>query len=210
MARRWFFFLLFVLSVAGPAWIAWQRLVGWFAPSLPVLGELPSEFALVDQAGRPVTARDLRGQVWVANFIFTRCRGICPALTAHMRGLVNACGNSNGVLFVSISVDPAHDTPETLAQYAREHGATSGRWRFVTGDREQVIELIRQGFRLGVESSDDPSEPIVHSNRFALVDRRLRLRAYHQPLDSDFVQRVCADLAKLIAEREGREAANQE
>lgn len=198
--RRLFFLGLFLLSVAGPLWVAWQRVSWWVRPPLPVLSQLPAEFELVDHEGRHMGSGEMRGKVWVANFIFTRCWGICPALTAHMRALVSHCGEDPAVRFVSVSVDPSYDTPDVLARYARQHGVRSDRWRFCTGERDKIVELVRRGFLLGVEPSPDPNEPIVHSNRFALVDRQLRVRAYHQPTEQDFVQAVCEDLTRLVNE----------
>lgn len=114
------------------------------ATPLPTLGELPS-FSLTGHYGEAVSSETLGGQVWVADFIFTRCGGICPAMTARLvrlRGGVPAA-----VAFVSFTVDPEHDTPEVLAAYARGAGV-SGDWHFVTGSREALYALSTGGFKL--------------------------------------------------------------
>lgn len=198
--RRLLFLALFFVSAGVPLWVAWSRIGTWMAKPLPVLATLPEEFRVTDHTGSAVRGSELRGKVWVANFIFTRCRGICPALTAQMRQLVNRCGADPDVLFVSVSVDPGHDTPAVLREYREKQSAQFDRWRFWTGEREALVALVRKGFLLGVEEGPDADEPIVHSNRFAVVDRQLRIRAYHSMTEEKFLDAVCSDIEALLRE----------
>ena len=112
--------------------------------ALPVYGQVP-EFTLTERSGRSVTAGDLRGRVWVANFIFTQCPGVCPALSARMAALQQALrarresgAPGNDVRLVSISVDPTRDTPEVLRRYAARFRADPDDWLFLTGSRGAV------------------------------------------------------------------------
>ncbi len=184
------------LSVTAAVW----RIAGWMSPPLPVLGQLP-DFELVDQEGQIFGTRELRGRIWVASFLFTRCRGVCPALTEHMRHFASRCLSASDVHLVSFSVDPEHDTPEALRRYAREHGAARSKWTFVTGDRDKLYALIREGFRLAVSDEENRvEEPIVHSERFVLIDRDLNIRGYYHGLDREALQRLCRDLGRLVQE----------
>jgi cytochrome oxidase Cu insertion factor (SCO1/SenC/PrrC family) len=163
------------------------------ASRLEVLATLP-EFALVDSAGSSFGLDDLAGAPWVADFVFTRCRMSCPLLTGKMRELAGRLPADSRTRLVSISVDPEHDTPEVLRRYAEEQGA-DGRWRFLTGPRAEVRALVRDGFLLPVE--DQPSNesmPVLHSDRFVLVDGAGRVRGYYAPLEAGELDRLLADV----------------
>ena len=156
-------------------------------PELKTLYRLPP-FSLTDQAGNEVTRETLDGDVWVADFIFTRCPGPCPVLTRRMAELQRAVASDpalQGVKLVSISVDPEHDTPEVLRGYGEKYGADRDRWRFLTGEREAVGRLIRDGFRLGVTLVGDVAaegnviEEPTHSDRWVLIDRDGWVRGYY-------------------------------
>lgn len=163
----------------------------------PVLGTLPA-FSLVDQARRPVGLGELAGKPWVADLVFTRCVLVCPRMTAAMARLDRRLPEDE-VGLVSISVDPAHDTPEVLAAFAAKHEA-SERWRFLTGDPAAVRSLAVQGFKLGVADNPaetDPGMAITHSDRFVLVDSEGRVRGYYDAFDPASMERLDRDLAAL-------------
>jgi len=169
---------------------------------LPILGEVP-DFALVDQMGTPVSTADFDGGPWVADFVFTRCPDVCPALTATMKGLErDLAADGADVTLVSISVDPAHDTPAVLQEYATRFG-TGRRWRFLTGSRDDVVALVKGGFKLGFADDGPPTAPITHSDRFVLVDGQRRIRGYYRSREADEVQRLRDDVARLASEAGG-------
>jgi protein SCO1/2 len=168
----------------------------------PVMGQLPP-FSLVDTAGHTVTGDQLRGRAWVADFIFTRCAGACPAMTTRMAAL--RARVPEDVLFVSLTVDPAHDTPEVLARHAERVGAGSG-WIFLTGSRPALHGLAIDGFKLGVEEvpADQGSGgdgPFLHSSHFVLVDGRGRVRGYYDSTDAEALARLQRDLRAVRSER---------
>jgi protein SCO1/2 len=168
--------------------------------SLPDLGMVPM-FSLVADDGAPIRRDDLDGHVWVANFIFTRCAGQCPMMSAEMARLQTALRALPAVRFISFSVDPNHDTPEVLRDYARRYEADSARWRFVTGDSAAITQLAQQGFRLGVSPTGTAREPITHSLRFALIDKHGHLRGYYEATDPEAMQRLRAHAQTLIDHR---------
>lgn len=166
---------------------------------LPVLGTVPP-FRLVERSGKPVSLDDLRGRTWVAGFIFTRCGGICPAMTARMKELHAA---APGLELVSFSVDPEHDTPEVLERYARQHGIRE-RWRFVTGPTTALYGLAADGFRLAAaavppeEQRSQGDGPFLHSSRLVLVDAEARIRGYYDTADAEALGRLRGDAARLL------------
>jgi protein SCO1/2 len=166
---------------------------------LPVLGTVPP-FQLVESSGDPLTTDHLAGHVWVANFIFTRCPDFCPALTSHMAGLQKTLADhAETIRFVSFSVDPGHDSPEVLRDYARRNGARTG-WLFATGTREALTTLLMQGFHVAFADGGPPTSPITHSDRFVLVDRQQRIRGYYHGTTAAEIDRLARDARALLAE----------
>lgn len=168
------------------------------------MGQLPA-FTLVSSAGRPLGDADLRGQVWIADFIFTHCPGVCPLLSTEMAKLQTALEKAglDEVRLVSFSVDPMRDTPEVLAAYAQRYGAEDGRWWFVTGEHDALYTLIGRGFQLAVAERTPGGEPetdelITHSDRFVLVDRQLRIRGYYRPVEEGARDRLLGDVRALM------------
>jgi protein SCO1/2 len=170
-------------------------------PPLPVLGGVPS-FTLVGSDGQPVAETSLAGTVWVADFIFTQCPGMCPVLSAQMARVQKALGPDSRVRLVSFSVDPANDSPEVLRAYGTRFGADPQRWLFLTGKRDDLFRVIQDGFRLAVaERSEaeatDGEGLITHSDRFVLVDRSLQIRGYYHGMDDADVERLLQDIDRL-------------
>jgi cytochrome oxidase Cu insertion factor (SCO1/SenC/PrrC family) len=175
------FLCVFCLILAGCA----QR-------PLPVLGDVPV-FQLTDHLGRTFSSSALAGHVWVADFVFTNCEGPCPRMSSHMHGLQNK--TDAAVRLISFTVDPARDTPQALADYAKKFGNDSNRWLFLTGDVATLNMLDQDAFKLGSIGG-----PIEHSTRFALVDRKGRIRGYYGISDGDPVGKISHDVAKLERE----------
>jgi len=165
-------------------------------PSLPLLGVVPG-FTLVERSGRPFSDADVRGHVWIADFIFTRCPDVCPLLTKRMAEVQAALAKApTPVTLVSISVDPAHDTTAVLQEYAIRHGAGPG-WMFLTGERDRVAHLLTDGFHVAFGDDGPAAGPLTHSDRFVLVDGRLRIRGYYHGNDPDDVRRLIDDANAL-------------
>ena len=153
---------------------------------LPVFGQVP-DFSLVRENGQKISNADLRGKVWIANFIFTHCSGICPLMSAGMSSLVNQLGAQPVLRFISFSVDPERDTPAVLSEYAKRFKAPADRWFFLTGDKAQIYRLSNQHFHLGAaeiapEEREALDQSVRHSAKFALVDQKGQIRGYY---DSD-------------------------
>jgi len=159
--------------------------------SLSDLGPL-MDFSLTDQSGHTVTLADFKGKVWVADFFFTSCQGACPIMTGHMAKLKKNLGPS-GLRLLSISVDPAVDTVEKLADYAKQFDAKED-WRFVTGEKSKIIELSVKGFRLSAD--EDPSS---HSQRLVLLDRNAHIRGYYHIDRENEMKLLEENAAQLLA-----------
>lgn len=172
------------------------------APTLPVLATVPA-FEFTQSDAGTFRSEELRGKVWVANFIFTRCQAICPRFTSRMsevEGLTKDLGDK--VAFVSFTVDPDFDTPAVLAEYAREHRATSPRWHFVTGTREALSATVVEGMKLTMEK-EAPKDLMTyaHAGYFALLDGQMRVRGYYGLSNGDVVEALVRDVKVALSER---------
>ena len=187
--------MVLVSVTAAAAWHGWRER-GHAIAALPVYGSVPA-FSLTDQHGATVTLVSVRGAPWIADFIFTRCGGQCPMMTARMRAIQQRLPAGSRLRLISISVDPQYDTPEVLHRYAKDAGA-SDRWLFLTGPQEQIFRLSREGFHLGAEpEGGSAQEPIIHSVRLVLVDRQGRIRGYYDGTEAPAVDRLLRDAATL-------------
>ncbi|HZH02705.1 MAG TPA: SCO family protein [Myxococcaceae bacterium] len=155
-------------------------------------------FSLQDQRGRRVRPEDLRGQPYVANFIFTTCTTSCPLLTAKMMQVQRALTNVP-VRFVSFSVDPVHDTPEVLAAYARRWAPGEPRWSLLTGEAAHVSQIVSGFHAVARPAGWGSGESIVHSSTFALVDADGGVRGTYEVSRQGELQALVADVRKLTA-----------
>lgn len=159
-------------------------------------------FALIDQVGNLLQKKDLEGTVWLAAFVFTRCEGPCPMLTANMAKIQDKI--PEGSRFVSFSMDPEYDTPPVLDYYAKEHGAMVDRWSFVTGPRIAIARLLSSSFHLAYEEGDpeNPGPTLTHSAKFVLVDAEGRVRRYFDGDDEASVRQIPSAMKMLTLERD--------
>ena len=171
---------------------------------LPVLSQT-GDFTLTNQLGNTIEAEDVRGKVWVADIIFTRCGGPCPAMTEEMSKLQKAFPEAKDLRFLTLTTDPGHDTPRVLQAYAKRFGADPDRWWFLTGSTNQIRNLAIGGLKLtSVEKDealrDNPADLFIHSTIFVLVDKRGRLRGVYESLEPGFQEEISADIRELLRE----------
>ncbi len=204
------------------------------------LGQVPP-FSLIERSGKEITLGDLKGKVWIADFIFTRCPDLCPLISGQMARLQSALADESNLKLVSISVDPEFDRPPILAQYAAQFEADPDHWYFLTGDKKAIYRLVRDGFKLAVHDPDDPQaslpphptvleaarswvdpkaawahtgherrEPVIHSDRFVLVDGAGWIRGYYHGTDPQMVQQLIQDTRELLRTRKDAHKENND
>jgi protein SCO1/2 len=167
-------------------------------PDLPKLFPVPNA-QLVDETGRAVRLDAMKGNVTVYNFIFTNCAAICPIMTNNMRALTPKIDRDAPVRFVSVSVDPARDTPAVLAAYAKRN-RNDPRWTFLTGDRKTIIDLSVNGFKLAASDPPPGAEPLMHSGKFAVADKNGVIRGYYDATDGAVIEQVTSAVDTLLDE----------
>ena len=163
---------------------------------LPVMNTVP-EFTFIERSSREVKNQELAGQIWVADFVYTSCGGFCPRMTEKMRKLQDLLPKD--IRLVSFSVDPDTDTPAVLSEYAKRYGADPDRWLFLTGNKDSLFKLSKDGFKLAIDDTGGtPIEPITHSSRFALVDGRGRIRGYYSMDEESELAHLVSDAKSLL------------
>jgi protein SCO1/2 len=176
----WIGVILLALIIAGA--VALNRLKGRDAelPPLPVIGKI-APFALTNQAGGLTTLDDLRGKVWLADIIFTRCPGPCATMTRQMAMIQAALPKDSNARLISLTTDPEFDSPEVLKRYGEKFGSDFGRWRFLTGTKLEIAALAGDSLKLTAlekrpEDRSSADDLFIHSTIFVLVDKQARLR----------------------------------
>ena len=191
--------IVLVGIVAAAAW-SWSggADVGAGRP-LPIGPTVP-EFSLIGADGRTVTNADLRPNVWIADFVFTRCSGPCPTLSARMQSLQTALADRPQVKLVTVTLDPKNDTPLVMAAYAKRFHAEPNRWWFLTGDDEAAMHnLVEKGLKQTVIPAKG-DQPIIHSEYIIVIDRVGRIRSAHGGLDPESKRLLLRDVKTLLAE----------
>lgn len=182
-------------GIQWPLWIGLALIVSTLLLSFLLAGRRPSEgrgasrpvigpiadFTLTNQNGRAVSLADLRGKVWVADIIFTRCAGPCPKMTRQMKEVQDALPAESQAKLVTLTTDADFDTPAVLKVYAERFGADLNRWMFLTGTKQEIAKLAIDSLKLTAiekkpEERESPQDLFVHSTIFVVTDRQARLR----------------------------------
>ena len=191
------------LVAAGLIGLAYVNLKSTRPPSLPSnlekISQVPA-FQLIDQTGKSITLEDLKGKIWAANFIFTRCKGPCPITVLRMQDLNTKLKKVRGnVELVTFTVDPEYDTPEILKAFSEPLGADPASWKFLTGTPDAIQKIVVTGLLQPL--AKEPDGTPAHSSRIVLVDGKGWLRGYHDGLDTEAVQKLMVDIGELLREK---------
>lgn len=206
--------LNFSAGVSGVLLLACYMLFGCNGKKdtpLPIFGERDvrgsdtiyhtiGDFKFVDQDSAEVTNETFKNKIYVADFFFTSCRTICPAMKTQMLRVYDSVENDSSVLLLSHTIDPEYDTVGLLNDFANRLGVKSEKWHFVTGDKEEIYRIAQTSYF--ATAMEDKSEPdgFIHSGAFLLIDRHKRIRGkYDGTLEAD-VNRLLEDIEKLKKE----------
>jgi protein SCO1/2 len=172
------------------------------APRPPKLDLPLPPFTLTSEQGTPYGLENLRGRVWVADFVFTSCPTVCPKLTLKMADIQHR-GRNLGDAFhlVTFTVDPENDTPERLAAYAKSYHANPQRWTFLTGPLGDLEKTVVKGFKIGMGKEETAPGSglfsIFHGEKLVLVDAKGDIRGYYDAEDPE-IDRMMHDIGVLV------------
>lgn len=200
--RSFWFGALLIATSAAILFLNQNRFSSKPTAPLPILGQAV-DFQLTERSGKMISLADLKGKVWIADFIFTRCAGICPMMSLKMQRIQEKLKENPGVRFVSFSVDPQYDTPQVLQEYAKRFRADRDRWLFLTGDKAQIFKLSQQHFHLGVadipeaERAGGLDQSVAHSSKFVLIDTLGQIRGYYSSEDESSMEKLARDVKEI-------------
>ena len=175
----------------------------WFEPgsdSLLDFHHIPG-FSLVNQDGDTITEKVLENSIYIADFFFTSCPGICLRMTDNMTVLQNEFMDDQDVLLLSHSVTPETDSVPVLAAYAKNKGIYSTKWHLLTGDRKQIYALGRNAYFVEEDLGINKKEgDFLHTENFVLIDYNRHIRGIYNGLNKTAIQQLITDVKTLKKE----------
>lgn len=198
--------ITFIILIFG-IW-AVPKIVDKFSkPDLATIGKVPA-FSFTDQNGKTITNADYKGKVYVVEFFFTTCPSICPIMNEKMVKIQNDFFGNPNLGIASFTIDPEHDTPQVLKEYAEKKGMTKPQWHLLTGDKQKIYDLANKGFNLYVGETSEVPGGFEHSGYFALIDQEGNIRSrkdeygnpiiYYDALEDKGIQMLKEDIDKLL------------
>ncbi|MBZ5859032.1 SCO family protein [Flavihumibacter profundi] len=201
--RSWYYIAFFGLLFIGFVFAMSRVIPGFTSVKMPVLSYV-QPFHFQDQSGKDFTDRDVAGKVYVAEYFFTTCPGICPKMNRNMKKVFDRFRNEPGFLILSHSVDPVTDSVGRMRIYADSLGVNGANWHFLTGRKDSLYQAARVSYLL-----DDPKnnnekieDQFIHTQFFALVDKSGRVRRIYDGLKKEEVDKLIEDIPVLLEENE--------
>lgn len=203
MKRKFLYYsLFFVVLVVAFIYALTRFIPGFGDVKLPVIGYV-QPFSFIDQDGNRISEREVNGKVYVAEYFFTTCKGICPKMNVNMKKLYNTFSKEKDFVIMSHTVDPYVDTVGRLKKYADSLHIHSDQWHLLTGRKDSLYRAARVSYML-----DDPKnnnekieDQFIHTQFFALVDKRGRVRKIYDGLKNDEIMELTKDIGNLLNEK---------
>ncbi|MDB4903442.1 MAG: hypothetical protein JWQ63_2723 [Mucilaginibacter sp.] len=186
------------LPIFGPKQLAktTHRIKGKNIPDT-IFHILP-DFKLTDQNGKPVSLKTFDNKIFVVGFFYTHCQEVCKLMNKNVSFLDSIYAKNKMVNFVSVTVDPDHDSVGTLKNYAKSFKPSSAKWLFLTGDTGTIYNLARKGFLVNALKVN--KDEFIYSDKLILIDQSKRIRGYYTGASTDEVNRLNDEIKVLISE----------
>ncbi len=226
MKRIWWYIGFFVLLLAG-FWYFIFKDQDLSKSDLAVINNVDS-FSFINQDGRTITEKDVDGKVYVAEYFFTTCKGICPKMNANMRRVFDKFKDEHDFMILSHTCMPETDSVPLLKGYEKKmingdllqnkdgsykvvfdsakinNSISNPNWNFLTGDKTQLYKIARQGYMIDnnkPDSTQNISDQFIHTQFFALVDKQRRVRGIYDGLKENEVEKLFSDIKDLLKEK---------
>ncbi len=162
------------------------------------------DFNFITQEGNYLKGRDLKGSVYIANFFFSRCPGICKDMSQQLTRVQAQFQEDDSVKIISFTVDPEFDHPDVLKKYASIYRAIPGKWYFLTGNKDSLYALAKTGFFISALEDKNSPEEFIHSEKLILVDKEGRIRGYYDGTSKKEVDKLITETAILLNDYENK------
>lgn len=202
MRKKTWIYVLFFTLLFGGFYIFLTATIDSSKSRLPVLNDV-RPFSFQRQDGQIISDKDIRNKVYVAEFFFTTCPGICPKMNTNMKTVYEKFKDNNDFVILSHTVDPDNDSVERLKFYADSMQVDTKHWWFVTGSKETLYKAARESYILDDPKNNATSikEQFLHTQFFALVDRNGRVRGIYDGLKKDEIKKLNTDIDGLLQEK---------
>lgn len=158
-------------------------------------------FSMTNQEGETVTDKTFENKIYVADFFFTTCPGICPKMTTNMGIVQEAFKDDNDVMLISYSVTPKIDSVSRLKEYALNKNINSKKWHLLTGKRKEIYDLGRQAYFVEEDLGEKKEvDDFLHTENFVLIDKNKHIRGIYNGLNKTSVAQLIADIKTLKKE----------
>lgn len=207
MKKKLIFYSVFFAALVGLFYFSLSFTKGFFDVNLPVLSYVQN-FSFTDQDNQTVTPKNVDGKVYVTNYFFTTCKGICPKMNANMKGVFDKFKDNPDFAIISHTSMPETDSVPLLKAYQEKMvGADSqyvAKWYFVTGDKDSLYKMARQSYLLDNDKNNsiNIAEAFIHTQFFSLVDKKKRVRGIYDGLKADELARLEKDITTLLKEKD--------
>ena len=180
----------------------------YYKAKLPVLTYV-KDFTFTDQNGKELKQRNLEGKVYVTEYFFTTCKGICPKMNANMKTIYEKYKSEPDFAIISHTSMPETDSVPLLKSYSEKMGAGSN-WYFVTGNKDSLYKMARESYLLDNEKNNSMNiqEQFIHTQFFAVVDKEGRVRGIYDGLKNDELEKLSKDIKSLLKETKSRTGFN--
>ncbi len=191
--------------VIGGFWLLLSTTKGFFDVKLPVMSYV-QPFSFTDQNGKEVTEHNFDGKVYVAEYFFTTCKGICPKMNANMQTVYEKYKGDKDFAILSHTSMPETDSVPLMKEYEEKMIGKSpsfaAHWYFVTGSKDSLYKMARQSYLLDNDQNNyqNIEDEFIHTQFFALVDKQKRVRGIYDGLVLDEISRLNKDIKELLAE----------
>lgn len=228
MIKSWYWYVGFFVLLFGGYFLYYFSQDDFSQSSLPVISNV-QPFSFTNQNGKLVSERDVEGKVYVTEYFFTTCKGICPLMNANMRRIYDIYKNDSSFMIISHTCMPETDSVPLLKKYEQrmvagklnknedgsykvEYDSTmkstlpslNSNWNFVTGDKQALYKMARQSYMIDNNKPDTASsiaDQFIHTQFFALVDKQSRVRGIYDGLKEDEIQKLLKDIKEVLKEK---------
>jgi protein SCO1/2 len=236
MIKKWHWYVGFFALLFGGYFLYFFSQDDFAQSSLPVINNDVQPFSFTNQNGKIITERDVEGKVYVAEYFFTTCKGICPKMNANMRRVFDAYKNDSSFLILSHTCMPETDSVPLLKKYEQrmvngnlvknEDGSykilydpsmnnkdpfKNDNWYFVTGTKKDLYKMARQSYMIDNNKPDSASniaDDFIHTQFFALVDKQSRVRGIYDGLKEDEIQKLIQNIQEVLKEKRQSRSLN--
>jgi protein SCO1 len=154
-------------------------------------------FSFLNQYGDTISQKVLDDKITVVDFFFTTCKSICPKMSDQLAVVQEKFRNDTAIIILSHTVNPAYDNVDIMAEYAKEYGAITGKWHFLTGSKKEIYDMARFGYYITALDGDGGEHDFIHSEKLVLVDRYKRIRGYYDGTSPEEVIKLIEDIKLL-------------